>query len=99
MTPQPSRATTSRITPTATSRLRNHVLAAVGGRYLDRFERRGDVWAIADRQVVIDWSRAQLAGETWAVQASFATGGRREQDPSAALFQRNASPEQANEEP
>lgn len=29
----------------------------VGGRYLDRFERREDLWKIADRLVVYDWSR------------------------------------------
>ena len=31
-------------------------VAAVGGRYLDRFERRDDRWAIALRRVVVEWS-------------------------------------------
>jgi hypothetical protein len=29
----------------------------MGGRYVDRFERRDGVWRIADRTVVYDWSR------------------------------------------
>lgn len=31
-------------------------LFAMGGRYLDRFERRGTEWRIIQRQVVLDWS-------------------------------------------
>jgi hypothetical protein len=45
-------------------------IAVVGGRYLDRFERRRNIWAIAHRQVVLDWSRAELPGETWSAVAS-----------------------------
>jgi len=31
------------------------------GRYLDRMERRGNVWKIAHRQVVMDWNRNAAA--------------------------------------
>ena len=61
-------------------------LAFVGGRYLDRFERRDGVWRIAKRRVVLDWTRSEVAGSAWAAEARFALGGRREQDPSADLF-------------
>lgn len=33
-----------------------HHLFMMGGRYLDRFERRGGEWRILERQVVLDWS-------------------------------------------
>lgn len=57
-----------------------HVLVA--GRYLDHFERRDGVWAIAERTVVVDVS-GPLSLETWAGASHFPAGGRREQDPSA----------------
>jgi hypothetical protein len=60
--------------------------AFVGGRYLDRFERREGAWRIGARQVVLDWTRAELAGDAWPVEAAFAQPGRREADPSANLF-------------
>lgn len=62
------------------------VLAAVGGRYLDRFESRQGQWRIAHRRVVLDWSQERLWGPAWLAQAQFPTGGRREADPSATLF-------------
>ena len=33
----------------------DHRLLSVGGRYIDRFERRVGEWKVADRQVVLDW--------------------------------------------
>jgi hypothetical protein len=58
-----------------------HALA--GGRYLDRFEKRDGAWKIADRRVVIDWTRRSLPGEDWALESVFELiGGRREADPS-----------------
>jgi hypothetical protein len=61
-------------------------LAFVGGRYLDRFERRGGIWRIANRKVLLDWTRSELPGEAWQAQQMFEGGGRREADPSADLF-------------
>jgi hypothetical protein len=61
-------------------------MAFVGGRYLDRFERRNGAWRIAARQVVLDWTRSELSGEAWQAEAAFARPGRRDADPSANLF-------------
>lgn len=61
-------------------------LAFVDGRYLDRFECRDGAWRIVPRQVVLDWTRSELAGEPWPVQQHFASGGRRYDGPSASLF-------------
>jgi hypothetical protein len=61
-------------------------LAFVGGRYLDRFECRGGTWRIAERRVVLDWTRSELSGEAWPAQQAFPRGGRRGDDPSAGLF-------------
>ncbi len=65
------------------------VHALFGARYLDRFEQRGGEWKIADRRVVMDWTRRALPGEEWALADAFreAKGGRRERDPSAGWFQ------------
>ncbi len=62
------------------------VLGVVGGRYLDRFERRGGHWAIVERSVVCDWSRQSLAGDEYPLTSAHVRGGRREADPSHALF-------------
>jgi hypothetical protein len=61
----------------------------MGGRYLDRFERRAGRWAIAERTVVIDWSRDELHGDEWAGAGDYLRPGRRESDPSHALFRRS----------
>lgn len=37
----------------------DHTDASIGGRYLDRFERREGRWAIAHRDVIFDWSRVE----------------------------------------
>lgn len=37
----------------------------LGGRYLDRFERRNGVWKIAYRKMVCDWCRTQPVAEGW----------------------------------
>ena len=60
--------------------------ALVCGRYLDRFARRDGAWRIADREVVIDLSRALADDGGWAGAAGFPAGGRREKDPSAGWF-------------
>lgn len=58
------------------------------GRYLDRFERRDDVWKIAHRQVVMDWN--QNADATAILQGppfeGLARGARMESDPLAQMF-------------
>jgi len=42
------------VTPSAINR--------VGGRYVDRFEKRGGEWRIADRTLLIDWTENQPDG-------------------------------------
>lgn len=37
----------------------------VGGRYLDRLERRDDEWRIAERRYVHDWNRNQPSTAQW----------------------------------
>lgn len=37
----------------------------VGGRYLDRLERRGDEWRLAHRRYVLDWSRNGPSTAQW----------------------------------
>jgi 3-phenylpropionate/cinnamic acid dioxygenase small subunit len=37
----------------------------IGGRYLDKFVRRDGRWAIAERRVVFDWSRVDLASAAY----------------------------------
>ena len=37
----------------------------VGGRYVDRFEKRDDVWKIAHRVVVMDWNRVHPSQAVW----------------------------------
>lgn len=58
----------------------------VGGRYLDRFERRAGQWKIASRTVVIDVSQVLEAGRDWAGAANFLSGARREADASASVL-------------
>lgn len=36
-----------------------------GGRYLDRFERRDDVWRIAARRVTNEWNQCRPISELW----------------------------------
>jgi hypothetical protein len=37
----------------------------VGGRYLDRFEKRGPEWRIAHRTLAVDWNRLTPASSVW----------------------------------
>lgn len=57
------------------------------GRYLDRLERRGQVWKMMHRQVVMDWSRREAVVDERESDAfvALAKGGHRENDPSAQL--------------
>lgn len=62
-----------------------HQLA--GARYLDRFEKRDGEWKIAERRVVIDWTRAGQPAEEWSAWKSTGLrGARREHDPSHGFF-------------
>lgn len=59
-------------------------LVLVGGRYIDRFERRDGKWLIADRVVVLDVTRTLNGMNDWIGAGYFPAGGRRDRDPSAA---------------
>jgi ketosteroid isomerase-like protein len=37
----------------------------IGGRYLDRWQRRNDEWKISHRQFVMDWNQNQPASAVW----------------------------------
>lgn len=39
--------------------------AMIGGRYLDRLEKRGGVWKIAHRQFVMDWNQNAPSTAEW----------------------------------
>jgi len=61
----------------------------VGGRYLDRFEKRGDQWRIAQRTFVLDWNQNQAATAQWetGLYAQLRVRGRNDrEDPSYSLF-------------
>ena len=52
----------------------------VGGRYVDRFERRSGVWKISARTVVFDWGRNEPAAESWSSADRFKRGERSRAD-------------------
>lgn len=61
----------------------------VGGRYLDRFERRSGEWRIAKRTFVHDWNQNQKATVEWEAgwYGQLNVRGRNDrEDPSYALF-------------
>ena len=55
----------------------------VGGRYVDRFEKRGDEWRIKVRRTIYDWARREPATERlWDLwPADYIFGTRNLQDP------------------
>lgn len=58
--------------------------AVIGGRYLDRFEKRDERWAIVHRDVIFDWSRIDPETEKFWDRhpaAAFLFGRRGEDDP------------------
>jgi hypothetical protein len=58
--------------------------ASIGGRYLDRFERRAGRWAIVHRDVIFDWSRVEPeTGKFWDKHPAkpFLFGRRGAEDP------------------
>ena len=55
------------------------------GRYIDRFERRGDEWRVIERLVLTDWFREYPDSADWAaglLGQRFDLGGRKPEDPS-----------------
>ena len=54
----------------------------VGGRYIDYFEKRKNVWKIAKRQGVHDWVRFEPANEKGQLQAAGPTPSRSRKDPA-----------------
>jgi hypothetical protein len=51
----------------------------VGGRYLDRFERRGQEWRISERVVLMDWNQKAPSTASWEggeAYSALKTGGR-----------------------
>jgi hypothetical protein len=60
------------------------------GRYLDRFERRGDEWRIAERLVMTDWFREYPDSADWRkglLGQRVDCGGRYPDDPSYSLLE------------
>lgn len=60
----------------------------VGGRYLDRFEKRNDEWRIADRSLLVDWMTEYPESANWAERlpgVEFRTNIKPD-DPSFQLF-------------
>ena len=63
----------------------------VGGRYLDRLERREGRWRIAERLYVMDWNRsvpATMRLEGGLFDGLLRRGGRGDDDPSTAWWDR-----------
>jgi hypothetical protein len=67
--------------------------AIFGGRYVDRFERRGGEWKIADRAVVHDWSRVDRI-QLWERAPMFVQGLRSRDD--AAYWRKSPGPGAVN---
>ena len=61
-------------------------LAIFAGRYLDRFERRDRRWLIADRKVVMDWTRMDVPERQHPQMRSFPIGRHAPHDISYELF-------------
>ena len=58
----------------------------IAGRYLDRYERRDDVWKIAYRSEVVDWTRSEPVNEPYFEMAPDCLRGGRQDD---AVFRRD----------
>lgn len=64
------------------------VIDVIGARYLDRLERRGEIWRISHRTVVLDWRTTEDGSATAAPFAvdDFVRGRRHPDDPVYALL-------------
>jgi hypothetical protein len=49
-----------------------------GGRYVDRFERRGGVWKIAERTTVYDWTRVDPVERTLTIAGAVSGSASRD---------------------
>jgi hypothetical protein len=58
----------------------------IAGRYLDRYERREDVWKFAYRSEIVDWSRSQPTNDPYFDLAPDCLRGSRADD---AVYQRD----------
>lgn len=72
--------------PSANAATGEDELVPLGGRYLDRFEKREAGWRIAERTVVVDWFRKALTKDEIRREDRLPLPGRREKDPSDAFF-------------
>jgi 3-phenylpropionate/cinnamic acid dioxygenase small subunit len=63
-------------------------MGVASGRYLDHFQRRDGEWRILARQVVMDWTRADLRGSPWPDLEGRPIPGRQkiQQDESYTFF-------------
>lgn len=59
----------------------------IGGRYLDRLERRGGAWKLAHRSYVLDWNINQTATGIWdGLYGQMHRGSNRDDDPAVAFM-------------
>ena len=54
----------------------------IGARFVDRFERRGGPWKIAERLMILEFVRATPMGEPSPMLGAFSRGARDHTDPS-----------------
>jgi len=59
----------------------------ISGRYVDRYERRDEVWKIAYRSELVDWVREVAAADAWFAGSNMIVGDRKPNDP---LYDREA---------
>lgn len=65
-------------------RLEDGSVDVVGGRYLDRFERRQGEWRIAERTYLCEWSAVMESGGSLIDADAYVHGSRDRSDPSYA---------------
>jgi len=53
----------------------------ISGRYVDRYEKRNNVWKIAYRSELVDWVRDDPAADTWFANSPMILGARKPDDP------------------
>lgn len=61
----------------------------IGGRYLDKYEKRHDSWKITERQIVTDWvhvNESSVPGFSHPMTRGTATGSPGPDDPSHTFF-------------